>query len=123
IYEPGLNALIARNVEGQRLRFASNPAAAVTESDAVFIAVGTPLRDSGDEADLSNVYGVAEEIAGSLHGFTVIATKSTVTVGTGGQIERIIRRKNPGALFSVVSNPEFLREGSAIEDFKRPDRI
>src|SRR5690606_21831277 len=123
IYEPGLEALIARNVDARRLRFTADLAGAVAQSDVVFIAVGTPACGDDGETDLSSVYRVAEEIAGALRRFTVVALKSTVPVGTGDEIEWIMGRKNPLALLAVVSNPEFLREGSAIEDFKRPDRI
>ena len=122
IYEPGLEALVARNVVQGRLSFASNPAV-IAEADAVFIAVGTPSRRGDGHADLSYVYAAAEEIAGLLQDFTVVVTKSTVPVGTGDEVEAIIRRARPDADVAVVSNPEFLREGSAIEDFKRPDRV
>ena len=122
IYEPGLEALVARNVAQGRLSFASNPAV-IAEADAVFIAVGTPSRRGDGHADLSYVYAAAEEIAGLLQDFTVVVTKSTVPVGTGDEVEAIIRRVRPDADVAVVSNPEFLREGSAIEDFKRPDRV
>jgi UDPglucose 6-dehydrogenase len=123
IYEPGLEPLVAQNVREGRLDFSVDAARAVAESDAVFIAVGTPSRRGDGHADLSYVYAVAEEIAGLLDGFTVVVTKSTVPVGTGDQIEAIIRAANPNAQFAVVSNPEFLREGAAINDFKRPDRV
>ena len=123
IYEPGLEAMVARNVEEGRLKFTAQSAAAVAEADAVFIAVGTPSRRGDGHADLSFVYAVAEEVAGIVDGFTVLVTKSTVPVGTGDEIEGIIRRVRPKADVAVVSNPEFLREGSAIEDFKRPDRV
>ena len=123
IYEPGLEAIVGRNVTEGRLFFASDPAAVVPGADAVFIAVGTPSRRGDGHADLSFVYAAAEQIAPLLSGFTVLVTKSTVPVGTGDEIESIIRRVRPGADCAVVSNPEFLREGSAIEDFKRPDRV
>jgi UDPglucose 6-dehydrogenase len=114
---------VARNVREERLFFASDAAEAVAEADAVFIAVGTPSRRGDGHADLSYVYAVAEEIAPLLEGFTVVVTKSTVPVGTGDEIEAIIRKARPDADFAVVSNPEFLREGAAINDFKRPDRV
>jgi UDPglucose 6-dehydrogenase len=123
IYEPGLEQLVAGNVKAGRLFFDTQAAEAVQKADAVFIAVGTPSRRGDGHADLSYVYAAAEEIAGMLDGFTVIVTKSTVPVGTGDEIEKIIRAKRPDAQFAVVSNPEFLREGAAIEDFKRPDRV
>jgi len=123
IYEPGLEALVAENVRQDRLSFVTDLDAAVAQADAVFIAVGTPSRRGDGFADLSFVYAAAREIAGALSGFTVVVTKSTVPVGTGDEVERIIREANPTAEFAVVSNPEFLREGAAIADFKRPDRI
>ena len=123
IFEPGLEGLVARNVAAGRLFFETEAAAAVAKADAVFIAVGTPSRRGDGHADLSYVYAAAEEIAGLMDGFTVVVTKSTVPVGTGDEIEKIIRAKRPDAQFAVVSNPEFLREGAAIEDFKRPDRV
>jgi UDPglucose 6-dehydrogenase len=123
IYEPGLELLVARNVREGRLDFATDSAKAVGEADAVFIAVGTPSRRGDGHADLSYVYAAAQEIAGQLSGFTIVVTKSTVPVGTGDEIEQIIRRARPEADFAVVSNPEFLREGAAISDFKRPDRV
>ncbi|MBI1366217.1 MAG: nucleotide sugar dehydrogenase [Alphaproteobacteria bacterium] len=123
IFEPGLDALVAENVEAGRLSFTTELAAAVAGADAVFIAVGTPSRRGDGFADLSFVYAAAEEIARALNGYSVIVTKSTVPVGTGAEVEAIIRKARPDADFSVVSNPEFLREGAAIEDFKRPDRI
>jgi UDPglucose 6-dehydrogenase len=123
IFEPFLDALIARNVEAGRLSFASDAGPAIRSADAVFIAVGTPSRRGDGFADLSFVYDAAREIAGELDGFTVIATKSTVPVGTGDQVHAIIRELRPEADFAVVSNPEFLREGAAIEDFKHPDRV
>ncbi|WP_333585651.1 UDP-glucose dehydrogenase family protein [Phenylobacterium sp.] len=123
IYEPGLEGLVARNVAAGRLFFETEAAEAVRRADAVFIAVGTPSRRGDGHADLSYVYAAAEEIADLMDGFTVVVTKSTVPVGTGDEIEKIIRARRPEAQFAVVSNPEFLREGAAIEDFKRPDRV
>jgi UDPglucose 6-dehydrogenase len=123
IFEPGLDEIVATNVKAGRLSFTSDLAAAVPGADAVFIAVGTPSRRGDGHADLSFVFGVAEEIAASLEGYTVVVTKSTVPVGTGRKVEDIIRKLRPGADFDVASNPEFLREGSAIEDFRRPDRV
>ncbi|WP_404337259.1 UDP-glucose dehydrogenase family protein [Sphingomonas sp. MMS12-HWE2-04] len=123
IYEPGLEDLVARNAEAGRLLFTTELAEAVSEADAVFIAVGTPSRRGDGHADLSYVHAAAAEMAVSLKGFTVVVTKSTVPVGTGDEVERIIREANPDADFAVASNPEFLREGAAIDDFKRPDRI
>ncbi|WP_419254471.1 UDP-glucose dehydrogenase family protein [Caulobacter sp. ErkDOM-YI] len=123
IFEPGLDDLVARNVREGRLFFTLEGADAIKNADAVFIAVGTPTRRGDGHADLSYVYAAAEEIAGLIDGFTVIVTKSTVPVGTGDEVEAIIKRVRPDAQFAVVSNPEFLREGAAIEDFKRPDRV
>jgi len=123
IYEPGLDELVAANVEAGRLSFTTDLKAAVAQADAVFIAVGTPSRRGDGHADLSYVYAAAEEIADALNGYTVIVTKSTVPVGTGDEVERIVRARRPDAEFDVVSNPEFLREGSAINDFLRPDRV
>lgn len=123
IFEPGLDHLVASNVASGRLSFTTDLKSAVAESDVIFIAVGTPSRRGDGHADLSYVYAAAQEIAGNLKGFTVVVTKSTVPVGTGDEVERIIRETNPEADVAVVSNPEFLREGAAIEDFKRPDRI
>ena len=123
IYEPGLDALVAENVRQGRLSFSTDLAPAVSRAEAVFIAVGTPSRRGDGFADLSYVYGAAKEIAGALSGYTVVVTKSTVPVGTGDEVERVIRETRPDAEVGVVSNPEFLREGAAIDDFKRPDRI
>ena len=123
IFEPGLEPIVASNVKAGRLTFSVDAAEAISGADAVFIAVGTPSRRGDGHADLSYVYTAAEEIAGLIDGFTVIVTKSTVPVGTGDEIERIIKAARPDAQFAVVSNPEFLREGAAIEDFKRPDRV
>jgi UDPglucose 6-dehydrogenase len=123
IYEPGLEALLNHNVRAGRLAFSTDLAAAVKEADAVFIAVGTPTRRGDGHADLSYVFAAAEEIAGALDGYTVIVTKSTVPVGTGRRIKEIVAKRRPDADFSVASNPEFLREGSAVEDFLRPNRV
>ncbi|HUJ47491.1 MAG TPA: nucleotide sugar dehydrogenase, partial [Rhizomicrobium sp.] len=123
IFEPGLDEVVAANVKAGRLSFSRELVPAVKSADAVFIAVGTPSRRGDGHADLSYVYSAAEEIARGLDGYTVIVTKSTVPVGTGSEVEQIIRRARPDAEFDVASNPEFLREGSAIEDFRRPDRI
>ena len=123
IFEPGLLDLVAKNVREGRLSFATDLAGPVREADAVFIAVGTPSRRGDGHADLSYVYKAAQEIAAVMNGFTVVVTKSTVPVGTGDEVERIVRETRPDADFAVVSNPEFLREGAAISDFKRPDRI
>ncbi len=123
IFEPGLDQLVAHNVAAGRLTFTTDLTSAVAGSDVIFIAVGTPSRRGDGHADLSYVYAAAREIAANLSGFTVVVTKSTVPVGTGDEVERVIRETNPEADFAVVSNPEFLREGAAIEDFKRPDRI
>nr|WP_321359998.1 UDP-glucose/GDP-mannose dehydrogenase family protein [uncultured Hyphomonas sp.] len=123
IYEPGLDSLVANNVAEERLFFTTDPAEAIRDADAVFIAVGTPSRRGDGHADLSYVYGAAEEIAQLMDGFTVVVTKSTVPVGTGDEVEEIIRKTRPDGDFAVVSNPEFLREGAAIKDFKIPDRV
>lgn len=123
IYEPGLDELVAANVKAGRLDFTTDLTAPVGEADAVFIAVGTPSRRGDGHADLSYVYAAAKEIAAALKGFTVVVTKSTVPVGTGDEVERLIRETNPTADAAVASNPEFLREGAAIRDFKFPDRI
>lgn len=123
IFEPGLEQLVASNVKAGRLSFATDLVTSVKRADVVFIAVGTPSRRGDGHADLTYVYGCAKEIAQAIDKFTVVVTKSTVPVGTGDEVERIIRETNPSADFVVVSNPEFLREGAAIGDFKRPDRI
>ena len=123
IYEPGLEDLVARNTAAGRLSFATEMAGAVAEADAVFIAVGTPARRGDGHADLDYVYAAAKEIAGHLKDYTVVVTKSTVPVGTGREVGNIIRKANPEARMDVVSNPEFLREGSAIQDFTHPDRV
>jgi UDPglucose 6-dehydrogenase len=123
IYEPGLDELVSTNVKAGRLNFSTDLTAPVASSEAVFIAVGTPSRRGDGHADLSYVYAAAREIANALSGFTVVVTKSTVPVGTGDEVERIIHETNPDADVVVASNPEFLREGAAIRDFKFPDRI
>ena len=123
IFEPGLDDVVARNVAAGRLNFTTDLAYAVAGADAVFIAVGTPSRRGDGHADLSYVFDAAREIAGAMTGYTVVVTKSTVPVGTGREVARVIRETRPDAEFDVVSNPEFLREGSAIEDFMRPDRV
>jgi len=123
IFEPGLDDLVVNNVKAGRLTFTTDLADAVKSADAVFIAVGTPTRRGGGHADLSYVYAAAKEIAENMDGYTVVVTKSTVPVGTGDEVERIIRETRPDAQFDVVSNPEFLREGSAIADFTHPDRV
>jgi UDPglucose 6-dehydrogenase len=123
IYEPGLDELMARNVAAGRLSFTGDLAAAVDGADAVFIAVGTPTRRGDGHADLSYVYAAAEEIAAALTGYAVVVTKSTVPVGTNREVQRIIAAARPDSAFDVASNPEFLREGAAIDDFMRPDRV
>ena len=123
IFEPGLKKLVQKNVSDGRLFFSEEADSAVKDADAVFIAVGTPSRRGDGHADLSYVYAAAKEIAQLIDGFTVIVTKSTVPVGTGDQVEAILREQRPDGDFAVVSNPEFLREGAAIKDFKIPDRI
>lgn len=123
IYEPGLKNLVAKNVRQGRLEFTTELDDAVKNADAVFIAVGTPSRRGDGHADLSYVYAAAKEIAPLMDGYTVVVTKSTVPVGTGDEVEDILRKTNPDGDFDVVSNPEFLREGAAISDFKRPDRV
>jgi len=123
IYEPGLEELVAGSVKSGRLSFATGLEDAVKGADAVFIAVDTPNSEGNGDADLGNVFAVAEKIAAALDGYTVVVTKSTVPVGTGREVEKIIRGLNADADFDVVSNPEFLREGSAIGDFLRPDRV
>ncbi len=123
IYEPGLNSLIAKNTEAGRLSFTTDLPAAVKGADAVFIAVGTPSRCGDGHADLTYVYDAAREIASAMNGYTVVVTKSTVPVGTGDEVEKIMRETSPEGKFDVASNPEFLREGSAINDFMRPDRV
>ncbi|MGA0563981.1 UDP-glucose dehydrogenase family protein [Ancylobacter sp. VNQ12] len=123
IFEPGLDELVRRNVAAGRLTFATDLSQAVREAEVVFIAVGTPSRRGDGHADLSYVHAAAREIARASEGFTVVVTKSTVPVGTGTDLEHLIREEAPDADIAVVSNPEFLREGAAIEDFKRPDRV
>jgi UDPglucose 6-dehydrogenase len=123
IYEPGLEDLVTRNVEAGRLHFSTDIGPAVAAADAVFIAVGTPTRRGDGHADLTYVYAVAEEVAAYLTGYTVVVTKSTVPVGTGREVSAIIRQANANVDFDVASNPEFLREGAAIGDFMRPDRV
>ena len=123
IYEPGLESLVAANVAAGRLSFTTELKPAIAGADAVFIAVGTPSRRGDGHADLSYVFAAAEEIGGALTDYTVVVAKSTVPVGTGRQVAAILRRVCPGGQFDVASNPEFLREGSAIEDFMRPDRV
>ena len=123
IYEPGLEDLVARNVTAGRLHFTTELGLAVAGADAVFIAVGTPTRRGDGHADLTYVFDAARELAGHLSGYTVVVTKSTVPVGTGRKVETIIRDASPDADFDVVSNPEFLREGAAIGDFMRPNRV
>lgn len=123
IYEPGLDALVKTNVDAGRLSYSTELAESVKGCDAVFIAVGTPSRRGDGHADLSYVYAAAKEIAGAIDPRTVVVTKSTVPVGTGDEVETIIAETRPDLEFAVVSNPEFLREGAAIGDFKRPDRI
>lgn len=123
IYEPGLDDLVARNVAAGRLSFTTDLKEGMRGANAIFIAVGTPTRKEDGHADLSYVYGAAQEIAENLEGYAVIVDKSTVPVGTGREVAAIIRKARPDADFDVVSNPEFLREGSAIGDFMRPDRV
>ena len=123
IYEPGLTDLVAANAKAGRLTFTTDLKSAVKDADAVFIAVGTPSRRGDGHADLTYVFDAAREIAAAIDGFTVVVTKSTVPVGTGDEVERIIHETRAGADYAVMSNPEFLREGAAIQDFKRPDRI
>lgn len=123
IYEPGLDALMAKNVEAGRLSFTTDLAAAVDGADAVFIAVGTPTRRGDGHADLTYVMSAAEEVARALTGYAVIVTKSTVPVGTNRKVKQAVTKANPKAEFDVASNPEFLREGAAIEDFMKPDRV
>ena len=123
IYEPGLSELVVKNFKNKRLSFSTNLQKSVKESDIIFICVGTPTKKGGSSADLSQIYNVAKEIASSINKFKIIITKSTVPVTTGDEIEKIIAKKNAKNKFSVVSNPEFLREGEAIRDFSYPDRI
>src|SRR5579885_3289992 len=123
IYEPGLDELVATNVKARRLEFTTDLSKPVADADAVFIAVGTPARRGDGHADLTYVYAAAAELANAINGYTVVVTKSTVPVGTGREVARIIRETQPAAQFDVASNPEFLREGAAIEDFMKPDRV
>src|SRR4051812_24770988 len=123
IFEPGLDRLVARNVAAGRLSFTTDVAIGMRGAETIFIAVGTPSRRGDGHADLSYVYGAAREIGALLDGPAVVVTKSTVPVGTGDEVERILREAAPDATVAVVSNPEFLREGAAIDDFKHPDRI
>jgi len=123
IFEPGLEDLVTNNMSARRLNFTTQISEAVPKADVVMLAVGTPSRRGDGHADLSFVYAAAEEVADSLNGYTVVVTKSTVPVGTGDEIARIIRERRPDADFDIVSNPEFLREGAAISDFMRPDRV
>ena len=123
IYEPGLDTLVAANIDAGRLSFGTDFAEAIPQADLVFIAVGTPTRRGDGHADLTFVFAAAEEIAKHLCGYTVIVDKSTVPVGTARQVQRVIQSANPNAVFDVASNPEFLREGAAIADFMRPDRV
>ncbi len=123
IFEPGLEDVVAANSKAGRLAFTTDLKAAVTSADAVFIAVGTPSRRGDGQADLSYVFAAAEELAAALDGYTVVITKSTVPVGTSRKVEEIIAKVRPDAEFDMASNPEFLREGAAIEDFRRPDRV
>jgi len=123
IFEPGLEELLKRQIESGRIQFTTDIAEAVSDSEAVFIAVGTPSRRYGRDADMSYVHGAAREIAQNLKGYTVVVNKSTVPVGTARDVEGIIAEENASADFDVASNPEFLREGAAIDDFMRPDRV
>jgi UDPglucose 6-dehydrogenase len=123
IYEPGLDELVAKNVRERRLKFTTDLSAVAGQADLIFIAVGTPSRRGDGYADLSYVYDAAKEVASHLRGYTIIVDKSTVPVGTARNVERVIREANPDADFDVASNPEFLREGAAISDFMRPDRV
>ena len=123
IFEPGLDPLMARNVDAGRLSFTTDLRAAVDGADAVFIAVGTPTRRGDGHADLSYVMAAAEDVAHALTGYAVIVTKSTVPVGTNARVKQVVAKANPKAEFDVASNPEFLREGAAIDDFMKPDRV
>jgi UDPglucose 6-dehydrogenase len=123
IYEPGLSELVVKNYKNKRLTFSTNLKKAVNDSDIIFICVGTPTKKGGSSADLSQVYDVAKELSSSINKFKIIVTKSTVPVTTGDEVEKILAKKNNKNKFSVVSNPEFLREGEAIRDFTFPDRI
>jgi len=123
IYEPGLEELVKKNYKNKRLLFSTNLKQSVKNSDVIFICVGTPTKKGGKSADLSQIYNVAKEISSSINKFKIIVTKSTVPVTTGDEIEKILSKKNNKRKFSVISNPEFLREGEAIRDFTYPDRI
>jgi len=123
IYEPELDSLVEKNVKAGRLSFTTDLVDGIKGADAVFIAVGTPMKDGDGHADLTYVYDAVKEVAAAIDGYTVIVTKSTVPVGTGDEVEKIMREARPNGEFDVVSNPEFLREGSAINDFMRPDRV
>ena len=123
IYEPGLTELVNKNYKNKRLKFSSDLKKSIKESDIIFICVGTPTKKGGSSADLSQIYKVAKEISLSINKFKIIVTKSTVPVTTGDEIEKILSKKVNKKLFSIVSNPEFLREGEAIRDFIYPDRI
>ena len=123
IYEPGLTELVNKNYKNKRLKFSTDLKKSIKDSDIIFICVGTPTKKNGNTADLSQIFNAAKEITLSINKFKVIVTKSTVPVTTGDQIEKILKKKNSSKKFSVVSNPEFLREGEAIRDFTYPDRI
>ena len=123
IYEPGLDELVKKNIKADRLTFENNIKKSLDGCDAIFIAVGTPSRRGDGHADLSYVYNAAEDIGKNLKNFAVIVNKSTVPIGTGKKVYEIIKKINPELDFEVASNPEFLREGSAIDDFMRPDRV
>ena len=123
IYEPGLEVILERNINANRITFTTELESAVRDADIVFIAVGTPSRRGDGHADLSFVFSAAEEIAKAINGYTLVVTKSTVPVGTGNEVKKIIEKENYKAEFDIASNPEFLREGSAVEDFMRPDRV
>ena len=123
IFEPGLDMLMAKNVDAGRLTFTVDLRSAIEGADAVFIAVGTPTRRGDGHADLTYVMAAAEEIARAAKEYLVIVTKSTVPVGTNRQVKQVVRKANPDLEFDVASNPEFLREGAAIEDFMKPDRV
>ena len=123
IYEPGLSELVIKNFKNKKISFSTNIKKSANDSDIIFICVGTPTKQGGSSADLSQIYNVAKEISSSINKFKIIITKSTVPVTTGDEIEKIIAKKNSKKKFSVVSNPEFLREGEAIRDFTYPDRI
>ena len=122
IFEPGLANLVKKNKDARRLTFSNDISLNINNADVIFIAVGTPARRGDGHADLTYIYEAAKQIAENLNGYTVVVTKSTVPVGTGNEVKNIIKKINPDADFDVVSNPEFLREGNAIEDFRRPER-